>query len=315
MFVIIFILGFFFMHLTDGRMSPNTLPSGPQGANPQDTSGAIVHPYFEEPLKQLEKRIPELRGIRPASDQQPLQIILRKTGEQVDQFFEDLVDVEANEQIQQERLLGFGSGSSRVSIHDSYLIVRHENGAHADFEEYRTDDQGNRLDAPGLQRGFLVTSGFALLSASLSTNAQSESTYRYLGDEKLRAGDTYVVGFAQQPDKATSSVTMIGPEGVVHLLTQGIAWVDKQTFHILQIRTDLLMPQPQVGLEEQTTKVDFSEVRLADVSTSLWLPRDVTVYMKIGRFGQHQVEEAFRNVHHYSDYRRYRVSIRMVPSQ
>jgi hypothetical protein len=46
------------------------------------------------------------------------------------------------------------------------------------------------------------------------------------------------------------------------MLTQGIAWIDKESFHIVRMRSDLLAPQPEIGLEEQTTKVDFSEVKL-----------------------------------------------------
>jgi len=59
--------------------------------------------------------------------------------------------------------------------------------------------------------------------------------------------------------------------------------------------------------------VDFSEVRLQDVATPLWLPRSVRVYVKFGKSLDRPVEEAFKNVHHYTNYRRYRVSTRMAP--
>jgi hypothetical protein len=45
-----------------------------------------VHPYLEEPLDQLAKRIPELRGISPAADQRELAMILQRTGTRVDEF-------------------------------------------------------------------------------------------------------------------------------------------------------------------------------------------------------------------------------------
>lgn len=71
-----------------------------------------------------------------------------------------------------------------------------------------------------------------------------------------------MVAFAQLPGEAKLSVGLTGPGGTtVHMLTQGIAWVDKENFHLLQMRTDLLAPQPEIALDAQTTKVNFSEVQ------------------------------------------------------
>ena len=142
---------------------------------------------------------------------------------------------------------------------------------------------------------------------------QWDSRFLYLGDQKIGAADTYVVAFAQLPGEATVKVTLRGHGGTsVRMLTQGIAWVDKKNFHILRMRTDLLARQPEVGLDEQTTEVNFNEVRLPDVAIPLWLPRDVRVYVKFGKSLGRPYDEAFRNVHHYTNYRRYRVSTKMA---
>jgi hypothetical protein len=152
-----------------------------------------------------------------------------------------------------------------------------------------------------------------LVCVHFSTALQRDSRFLYLGDQKIRAGDTYVVAFAQLPRQASLKVGLRGPSGnAVHMLMQGVAWVDKQSFQVLRMRTDLLAPQPEIGLDEQTTEVDFSEVQLQDVATPLSLPRDVRVYVKFGKSFSRPSEEAFRNVHHYTNYRRYRVSTKIV---
>jgi hypothetical protein len=43
------------------------------------------------------------------------------------------------------------------------------------------------------------------------------------------------------------------------------------------MRTDLLAPREDVGLERLTTEIEFGEVRLPEVSTPLWLPHEVVV--------------------------------------
>lgn len=75
------------------------------------------------------------------------------------------------------------------------------------------------------------------------------------------------------------------------------------------MRTDLLAPRPEIGLDEQTTEITFGEVRFADVPIPLWLPRDVSVYIKFTSAAPIQV---FHNVHHYGDYRRFRVSTKIL---
>lgn len=273
-------------------------------------------PYGNEPLKKLLKEMPELNGIRPANDQTELPKILRNTGAEVDEFFDDAVDLVADEEITQERSGGYGLAFVGRPVHDNYLIVREENGNHRDFDEFRMDEHGNRMDQLREHPGFLVTSGFALICMHFSTSVQPESVFRYLGEQKLGQKETYVVAFAQRPEKATTAEMMVGPEGTLeNLLTQGIAWIDKDSFHILRMRTDLLRPHPEVGLDQQTTKVNFCEVRLVDIATPLWLPKEVDVYLKLGKSPERLFPLSFRNIHHYSDYRRYRVSVKMLPQE
>jgi hypothetical protein len=286
-----------------------------------------VHPYLELPLPQLMKRVPQLKGISPASDQKTLAKILQQTGKQVDAFFVHLGDLIANEDITQERLasgtlpggMPGGTQQAKQRSHDNYLILRHAGNGPPRIEEFRMDAKGNRLDETGLENGFFITSGFALSSLHFATAYQWDSRFVYLGDQKIGGHDTYVVAFSQLPSEAHVAVTLRTRDGSgLHLLSQGIAWVDKASFHIRQLRTDLLAPQPEIGLAEQTTTITYSEVRFADAAP-LWLPREVNVYIQFAEhpsagavdLGAGVMEEAFRNTHHYSNYLLYRVSTKM----
>jgi hypothetical protein len=276
---------------------------------------ANAHPYLEEPLKKLGKQIPELKKVRPAADPGALPGILEKIAGNIDGFLQHMVDLIAQEKITQEKLNENGVVTASERVQDNYLIVRHGNEAGGEMVEYRMDADGNRLYQVGLNKGFIVTFGFALNCNYFSTAFQPESRFRYLGDQRIGPRDTYVVAFAQKPGEATLFITMTERGGAkVHMLVQGIAWVDKSNFEIIRMRTDLLAPRPEVGLERQTTEVNFSRVQLLDVATPLWLPREVKVYLEFkeldsihGRF----FEMRYQNEHHYADYRRYRVSVKM----
>jgi hypothetical protein len=287
----------------------------PDGSVPSAGGSAGPVPYFNEPLLQLLKRVPELNGLKPAANQQPLPDVLRKTGEAVNQFFLDIIDLIADEELKQFRRAGAGDCSGGT-FHDSYLIVRGDKGRQLDFDEFRMDKKGNRLDNLGQKTGCVVTGGFALISTYFAPDFQPDSDFRLLGTQEFSGRPSYVIGFAQIPGKATYAVDMrFRGSLVTQLLAQGIAWVDTQDFHILRIRTDLLAPQPQVGLSLQTTEVQFSPVRLRDTSNPLWLPRDVKVTVVVGAhnpFNPSPFVQIFQNEHHYSNYRQYRVTSKML---
>lgn len=71
-----------------------------------DTTGQSyfedARPYLEEPLEQLIREIPELKGLKPAEDQDELPVILRATGRAVEAFFRDAVNLVAREEVKQE---------------------------------------------------------------------------------------------------------------------------------------------------------------------------------------------------------------------
>jgi hypothetical protein len=79
-----------------------------------------AHPYLEEPLKSLIKHIPELKTIRPAPDQELLPIILMHTGMRVSEFFDNVVDLSAHEEVAQEILSLEGT---RFASHNSFTTI------------------------------------------------------------------------------------------------------------------------------------------------------------------------------------------------
>jgi hypothetical protein len=120
----------------------------------------------------------------------------------------------------------------------------------------------------------------------------------------MGAQSTYVVAFAQRPGQATIAGQVAWSGGTAAILVQGIAWVDKETFQIVRLRTDLLAPRNDIGLTQETTDLTFKEVQLPELAAPLWLPGDVDVYTVFN--GQ-----IYRNEHHYANYQRFRVSVKI----
>ena len=277
---------------------------------------ANAHPYPTLSLEKLSQVIPDLKGLQPAADQQQLPTILEKAGAEVDEFFRNVVDLTAREEITEERLNGQGKVTKHLQVEDNYLIIRRGTEIFGQVREYRMDTKGNPVDEVGLNKGFFDTANFALDHVYLASAFQSESTFSFLGEQKIDSRDTYVVAFSQRPGEATIAVTMERRKPfpvLVSMLVQGIVWIDKSNFQIIRLRTDLLAPRREIDLDRLTTTVTFKEVELPALATPLWLPSTLQVDAQFAVPTTGNYERTFHNEHRYSDYQRYRVSSKVIP--
>jgi hypothetical protein len=269
---------------------------------------AFQHHYVDDPIPTLMKAVPELAKLQPSDGQDALPAILLNVGRKVRAFSQAFTDVTAREEVTQEQLFSDGSVRAKQRSSFSYLVLNGAQGSAWPFEEYRTDLQGHADSRVAMRRGYAITSGFTTICLHFGTDNQQGSKFRYLGQDSVDGIEAYVVAFAQQP----------GPPGIRERIwegslmeavsVQGIAWIGKDNFQILRIRTDLLQPLVKLGVTTQSTEVRFSEFRLEGIPSPLWLPETVTVYLATIN------HDHLLNLHRYSDYRKFRVDVAIKPS-
>lgn len=278
-----------------------------------------AHPYMDEPLAKLKKRVRQLDRLKPAENQDPLHGLLAKVAARADDLLRKLPNLTSDETVDETQSTGpsavgdcIGEGcaqlakvrTAQTNQKFNYMILTRtrENGA-LSVSEYRSGRNGKPL-APGTPqpyfRGFITT---WLVFSSLN---QSESRYRYLGEQKTHGRDTLVIGFAQIAGSVEQPARYVTETGSIPTLLQGIAWVDQSDFRIVQLRTDLLGPRPDSQLLAQTTSIVFGPVHIASHDAELWLPRTVDAEMEAN--GQ-LLEER----HEYSKYRLFQTESRIVP--
>ncbi len=265
-----------------------------------------ANPITDWPLAELLHSKLGLKHLEPASSQSELIPILQKTGRQMLGLFRDFTNTDSIEHITVGQLLSGPevwpmARTEERTFHYLFLTVPGEKGA--GVEEYRTDEQGKPVSASQmLPNAPFVTSGFAGMPALFLPLEQKSSHFRYLGRQKLRGHPTFVVAFAQEPG-GRGLVGIFQTAGGISepILMQGLAWIDSAKFRIRRMRTDLLAPLPAVGLERETTDIQFKAVRLRKSARTLWLPVDVVV--TIGYQGQ-----LFENHHMYSHFKLFHVS-------
>jgi len=175
------------------------------------------------------------------------------------------------------------------------------------IKEDRTDPRpsGPRYDK--LSSQFFRTSGFASLPVCLSIEEQARTDFRYLGEQKVHRSLTQVLVFAQHIDPAAVLVLFKAGKWSVPVLLQGICWINPDNGEIVQMRTELLAPQPAAELSRVGTRAFFAKVDLSARPSAMLLPKEVDVW--INAFGR-----MYFNRHRYADYQVFTVQHRLLPA-
>jgi len=261
-----------------------------------DAANAKLAARGAQPLDYINHPPKDLADFEPAADQSPLEPILAAVGQKVAELYNNLPNTSSTEKIHQERLNHKGQTEKTLEQKFRYLCLLPPQPYGLSVEEYRADSTGTLAAPQGLEDHFMLTSGFVSLPLVFHPTYQEGSTFRYLGRQKVKGLTTQVIAFAQEPAKAQLYGTFkIGRNESRSTYVQGLAWVDPASYRIVRLRTDLLTPLPQIGLNKETTEIDFNEVHFNSVAQSFWLPGKVDVTIDFaGRI--------LRNTHQYSDF-------------
>ena len=139
-----------------------------------------------------------------------------------------------------------------------------------------------------------------------SPSNRSQSRFRYWGEQKIGKREAFVVAFAQIPGSVNVPMMTMNAGKIIPILFQGVAWVDQEDFRIIQLRTDILAPQQEAGLQKETAKILFGPVDIARLNLELWLPMGVDVSAEVQGL-------ALQEQHVYSKYRLYHATSRILP--
>jgi len=283
------------------------LTAAPQKTVPSGPDASFFEAYRRTPsitkwpLRKILREIPELTGLEPAANQSPLPEILRRVGENLDTFLKNFVDTTSVETIEEARKDKLWGTQERIVQKFHYLMLAQQQGNTQNLVEYRTDLHG-REENPGLIQNFMKTTGFGSMPFFFGPREQPQSDFRFLGRQTLQGRSTEVVAFAQHIEPTAVRGRFVAGKTSVPLLVQGVAWIHSSDYQILQMRTDLLAPQPAAALKRATTVVLFAGTKFQNRAGIFWLPQEVDVTIDLGNY-------VFANRHQYSDYQLFQVQI------
>jgi TonB family protein len=254
-------LRFRFYYNPDKSDLQDTAPAAAAPSGTDHRVWIVKIPNFAScPLTDLQQTVRELASLKPSIDQTGLPTLLDHVGTKILEIVRGTPNLISHETVASKY------GATRTRQHFSYLVLPHvHSGERMAFDEFRVNlASGKKFQMEDIERAVVsrppagdtsfvprllpapggppLAQGFANMWIYFEPLNQLESSFRYLGKQKMNGRDTLVLAFSQKPESVRSPVMFHFEDKILPIFMQGVAWVDASNFKIVRLRTDLLLP-------------------------------------------------------------------------
>jgi hypothetical protein len=244
---------------------------------------------------------PAVAQTGPAQAADGLDELLSKTHAFVEQFAENFSYLRYDEDVVAAKL----KKDSDKAAYEEEILYDSMVRMHFEGDELRVDEQRNIEKWPRHveSRPLLSTYGFSTLAMIFHPYYESSFRFSRSGDDLLQGKTLAKIRFEYVPGKPTPILyQMLGPDHPLGL--SGMAWVDAATGEIYRIEASIAPPGSDMGVKSIRAVVELKPILLQDETKPLVLPVSATIDLETPH--QH-----WRNVHRFSDYRKFRVAMSM----
>jgi hypothetical protein len=242
-------------------------------------------------------------GLAPATSAQAsssLSGLLMKAHAQVQHFADQFSYLRYDDDVVEAKL----KKNDKVAYHqeivyDSLLRMSFDEG------KLRVDEQRLVAKPPRRieRRPLLETYGFSTLEMVFHPYYESSFRFSDSGSDLQQGRVLEKVSFQHIPNTPSPILYQtLGPDRPLDV--SGVAWIDPSTGDIYRIDAVISSGISDIGIKSITASVVFQPVVLQNEKMPELLPMTATVDLETPR--QH-----WRNIHKFSDYRKYRVAVNM----
>ena len=239
-------------------------------------------------------------AITHAGDADALSALLPKTRANVEKFVEDFSYIRYEEDIVQEKLNDHEKVAyKQETVFDSITRVHCEEGQLYVDEQRVMEKIPRHVEA----RPLLSTFGFSTMAMIFHPYYESSFRFTRMEDDLLEGRTVARIHFEHIPGRPSPVLyQMIGADKPLGLT--GTAWVDPPSGGIQRIEATLSVESNDLTFKTIHAGLTYAPVTLQGETEPRSFPATATVDLETAR--QH-----WRNIHHFVDYRKYRVTMNM----
>jgi hypothetical protein len=227
-----------------------------------------------------------------------LEQLLPRTEALVEKFVDQFAYLRYEEDVVQQKLKENDKVDySQQTVFDSITRMHFDGGTLQVDEQRLVEKYPARVE----KRPLLSTRGFSTLAMIFHPYYRSSFRFTRQDNETVEGKVLARIRFQHIPGTPSPILyQVINADRPLEL--DGTAWIDPATGEIYRIETETGSTLSNMGLKMIRAEITYGPVVLRDETQPQWLPVSATIDLETPR--QH-----WRNIHHFVDYRKYRVAV------
>lgn len=202
--------------------------------------------------------------------------VLKKTGNRIQEFLQNVDRFTATESMQRESINKWGIAASPINRKFEYLVdVEEVKAGFFSVEEYRTNSQGGNEFADDI-----ASIGVPAMILILHQHNTVNFDIACEGLATWNGRKAWQVHFRQRSDRPnTMRAYKMGLLGQAHAVgLKGRAWIAADTFQVLRMETQMIAPMREIHLAADYTAIEYAPVYFKGRDLEMWLPQSAEVY-------------------------------------
>ena len=218
----------------------------------------------------------------------------------IDKFFEQMSNVVCNEDVAQSIVGKNGKPVYREESIFEYQMQANTRGGSLKLVESR-DARKEAFRDPS--KTLLITNGFASMLLILHQDFESSFVFTPLSEEVIDGRTLVEIHFKRVPGASSPAAIQLRSRNYPLPLT-GDVWLDRDSGAVVRMISRLDSGLDDLGLHDLRSEIHYSIVEFHDPEESYWMPASAMIDVQTPK--QH-----WRNVHRFTDYRRFRATIQV----
>ena len=244
----------------------------------------------------LAPALPESRWLPPDVDElapavEPgstcnLEEVLKKVGQRIQEFVENVERFTATESLLQETINKSGEVAGREERKYDYTVS---------IKEIRpgmlyVDEYLSNATAPADFPGGITTKGLPALLLIFHPYDSGAFSMRCEGLVSIKGQQMWQIYFRQRSDKpnSTRSYSFGANRPSYPVGLKGRAWFTADTYQIVRLQTDLIDAIPEIRLTADHTVVEYGPVHFSRGGVDMWVPQTAELYSDLKGRRVHQ---------------------------
>jgi len=218
----------------------------------------------------------------------------------IDHFFEQTNNVVCNEDVAQTIV---GKNGKPVYREESIFEYQMQTNTRSGSLKLVESREARKEAFRDPSKTLLITNGFASMLLVLHQDFEASYVFTPVAEEVIEGRPQVKIHFKPVPGASSPAAIQLRNRNYPLPLT-GDIWIDQESGAVVKLVAGLDASLDDLGLHQMRSEIHYSLVRFHDPDEAYWMPSSAVIDVETPK--QH-----WRNVHRFTDYRRFRATIQV----